>query len=419
MTTRFLREARAASKIKSEHVARVTDVDTLDDGAPYMVMEYLDGHDLAGSRKQRGAAADRTTPSTTCSRPARPSPRRTRSASSTATSSRRTSSSPAPRRRGHRQGARLRHLQGSTRPASRTLTQTGAAPGLAQVHVARADAARCATSTRAPTSGRSAPSSTSFVAGRRRSWPRRHRSSARSSSTARRRPRASSAPISPGARGADPSLSRARARQALRLHRGAGGGARALRPRRRAHPGAARARLDAPHRELERPAAHAAHAYAHPREGWGRGAPHRSRRRGAAHAGLSFRGASLGARRHRLGVELGGARARAFATEASRRRHRGGRPRAPRRRRPRPPARARGVVLQGLGPERRRGHHGGPSEGPPIPPDRRPQRARRNAAHAARRRERAARRGDNRGDLANGQSGASGLAFERAVGRVV
>ena len=45
--TRFIREARAAVRIKSEHVARVTDVGTLDDGAPYMVMEYLEGSDLS------------------------------------------------------------------------------------------------------------------------------------------------------------------------------------------------------------------------------------------------------------------------------------------------------------------------------------------------------------------------------------
>jgi serine/threonine-protein kinase len=44
---RFDREARAAVKIKSEHVARVTDVGKLDSGAPYMVMEYLEGRDLA------------------------------------------------------------------------------------------------------------------------------------------------------------------------------------------------------------------------------------------------------------------------------------------------------------------------------------------------------------------------------------
>lgn len=44
---RFTREARAAVKIKSERVARVIDVGTLESGAPYMVMEYLEGCDLA------------------------------------------------------------------------------------------------------------------------------------------------------------------------------------------------------------------------------------------------------------------------------------------------------------------------------------------------------------------------------------
>jgi serine/threonine protein kinase len=43
---RFRREARAAVKITSEHVARVSDVGTDDDGVPYMVMEYLEGADL-------------------------------------------------------------------------------------------------------------------------------------------------------------------------------------------------------------------------------------------------------------------------------------------------------------------------------------------------------------------------------------
>lgn len=52
---RFLREARAAVKIKSEHVARVTDVSQLPDGTPYMVMEYLDGQDLSGVLKDHGA----------------------------------------------------------------------------------------------------------------------------------------------------------------------------------------------------------------------------------------------------------------------------------------------------------------------------------------------------------------------------
>ena len=44
---RFLREARNAVRLRSEHVAKVTDVGTLDTGAPYMVMEYLDGADLS------------------------------------------------------------------------------------------------------------------------------------------------------------------------------------------------------------------------------------------------------------------------------------------------------------------------------------------------------------------------------------
>ncbi|MFZ5892291.1 MAG: serine/threonine protein kinase [Myxococcota bacterium] len=52
---RFEREARAAVKIKSEHVVRVTDVGRLESGAPYMVMEYLNGEDLATWLRERGA----------------------------------------------------------------------------------------------------------------------------------------------------------------------------------------------------------------------------------------------------------------------------------------------------------------------------------------------------------------------------
>jgi len=44
---RFLREAKAAIRIRSEHCVRVLDVGTLESGAPYMVMEYLEGQDLA------------------------------------------------------------------------------------------------------------------------------------------------------------------------------------------------------------------------------------------------------------------------------------------------------------------------------------------------------------------------------------
>src|SRR5579871_5679731 len=41
VSARFLREARLAVKLKSEHVAKVMDVGTLENGSPYIVMEYL------------------------------------------------------------------------------------------------------------------------------------------------------------------------------------------------------------------------------------------------------------------------------------------------------------------------------------------------------------------------------------------
>ena len=51
---RFLREARSAAAIQSEHVARVLDVGTLDSGQPFMVMEYLTGSDLGGVLHRTG-----------------------------------------------------------------------------------------------------------------------------------------------------------------------------------------------------------------------------------------------------------------------------------------------------------------------------------------------------------------------------
>ena len=44
---RFMREAKAAARLKSEHATRVMDVGRLDDGSPYMVMEFLNGSDLS------------------------------------------------------------------------------------------------------------------------------------------------------------------------------------------------------------------------------------------------------------------------------------------------------------------------------------------------------------------------------------
>ena len=52
---RFLREARAAARLKSEHVARVIDSGELDSGDPYMVMEHLEGSDLSQVLRLHGA----------------------------------------------------------------------------------------------------------------------------------------------------------------------------------------------------------------------------------------------------------------------------------------------------------------------------------------------------------------------------
>jgi len=51
---RFMREARATGKLRSIHAARVLDVGALDDGAPYIVMEYLEGADLSSVLRKRG-----------------------------------------------------------------------------------------------------------------------------------------------------------------------------------------------------------------------------------------------------------------------------------------------------------------------------------------------------------------------------
>jgi tRNA A-37 threonylcarbamoyl transferase component Bud32 len=51
---RFMREARAAATLRSEHVAQVLDVEVdTEDGAPYIVMEYLEGRDLASLLQSR------------------------------------------------------------------------------------------------------------------------------------------------------------------------------------------------------------------------------------------------------------------------------------------------------------------------------------------------------------------------------
>jgi serine/threonine-protein kinase len=54
LVERFTREARAAVRLRSDHVARVLDVGTLDTGSPYMVMEFLEGYDLGTMLERHG-----------------------------------------------------------------------------------------------------------------------------------------------------------------------------------------------------------------------------------------------------------------------------------------------------------------------------------------------------------------------------
>jgi serine/threonine-protein kinase len=51
---RFLREGQVLARLKSPHVARVMDVGTLEQGEPYLVMEYLQGADLGNVLRERG-----------------------------------------------------------------------------------------------------------------------------------------------------------------------------------------------------------------------------------------------------------------------------------------------------------------------------------------------------------------------------
>jgi len=52
--TRFIREAQLAVRLHNRHVCRVMDLGFLDEATPYIVMEYLDGNDLAKEVDDRG-----------------------------------------------------------------------------------------------------------------------------------------------------------------------------------------------------------------------------------------------------------------------------------------------------------------------------------------------------------------------------
>jgi serine/threonine protein kinase len=57
---RFMREARNAVKLRSEHVARIIDVGTLPNSAPYIVMEFLQGTDLQSVLEKQGVVPVQT-----------------------------------------------------------------------------------------------------------------------------------------------------------------------------------------------------------------------------------------------------------------------------------------------------------------------------------------------------------------------
>jgi serine/threonine-protein kinase len=55
VVSRLLFEARAAARLRGRHIVRVSDVARLESGAPYIVMELLEGADLATILEERGA----------------------------------------------------------------------------------------------------------------------------------------------------------------------------------------------------------------------------------------------------------------------------------------------------------------------------------------------------------------------------
>ena len=144
VVARFAREARAAAKIQSEHVARVIDVGTLEDGARRTwSWSTCEGHDLpTSSLDDAGTLAVARRRATTCSQAcealaagARPRHRPPRSQAG----------EPLPRpdagTAADRQGARLRHLEdASRREGDAQITNTSSVMGSPHVHVARADA---------------------------------------------------------------------------------------------------------------------------------------------------------------------------------------------------------------------------------------------------------------------------------------
>jgi serine/threonine-protein kinase len=57
---RFVREARAATRVTSEHVVRLLEIDKLPSGTPFFVMEHLEGSDLRALLREHGPLSPST-----------------------------------------------------------------------------------------------------------------------------------------------------------------------------------------------------------------------------------------------------------------------------------------------------------------------------------------------------------------------
>ena len=66
VVARFAREARATARLQSEHVARVLDSGALAGGAPFIVMEHLDGRDLKSLLRAEGPLSVRDAAAYVC-----------------------------------------------------------------------------------------------------------------------------------------------------------------------------------------------------------------------------------------------------------------------------------------------------------------------------------------------------------------
>ena len=154
----FHREAEITSSLGHPHIITVFDFGSTDGGQPFLVMEYLEGEDLANRLHRASQAADAA--AIAHHQAGRVGARRDarQGASSTATSSPRTCSCRARQGERLRQGARLRHLEGARR--QHLADERVDADGHADVHGRPSRRRARASWTTGPISGRSPASPT-------------------------------------------------------------------------------------------------------------------------------------------------------------------------------------------------------------------------------------------------------------------